>query len=106
MKKREITTADFGVILAVAISLSAFIYLCWSYLLLPNTSTEHCLYLVRYLHVSGREIDKKVSADCEGFQYGFVSDKHKIEMGIVFHSGYTLKIQGATDILSVQKLTE
>jgi hypothetical protein len=106
MKKREITATDFGVILAVAISLSALIYLCWQYILLPVPKNEFCWYEIKYIHVSGQELTKKAYCDCDGFHHWHEGSKYKIEMEIPFVNGESVKIQGATDILSVQKVKE
>ena len=90
----------------VAICIAAFIYLVNAYIQTPPANPDQCWYEVKYIHISGRELTKKVYATCEGFHHWYESDKYKIEMSIPFVDGYTVSIQGATDIISVAKQKE
>lgn len=106
MNPKPLTKIDLITIAIVAVCISALIWMVYKYALMPEPSTEQCWYEVKYIHVSGRELTKKVYATCEGFHHWYESDKYKIEMSIPFVDGYTVSIQGATDILSVAKIKD
>ena len=106
MRIQEMTKVDFMTVGIVGIILSASIWLFWQYVLLPTPSDEHCWYEIKYLHVSGQDRIKKVYCDCDGFNHWHQGSKYKIEMEVPFANGKSVKIQGATDILSVQKIEE
>ncbi len=106
MRANKITTADLIIIVMVGMCISASIYVVYQYAILPEPKNDFCWYEIKYLHVSGQERTKKAYCDCQGFHHWYEGSKYKIEMEIPFANGESVKIQGATDILSVQKLKE
>lgn len=103
---RTMTKTDLTTVVTVAIIISALIYLIWQYVILPMPTDKFCWYEIKYMHMSGKELVKKAYCDCDGFHHWYESSQYKIEMAIPFVNGESVKIQGATDILSVQKLKE
>lgn len=77
------------------------------YAALPEPPKNQCWYEIKYLHMSSREVTKRVNATCEGFYPWHWSERYKIPATILpFSDGTSITIQGATDILSVAKITE
>lgn len=88
--------------------ISALIWIIKSYTSLPEPPKDQCVYEVKYLHVSGREITKRVYMTCEGF-YPWYADPQRYKvpaMVLPFSDGNQVLIQGATDIFSVAKINE
>ena len=105
MDKRKITTIDAWFICIVAICLSCLVWIVKSYTALPEPPKDQCWYEIKYLHVSGRDIVKRVYMTCEGF-YPWYADPQRYKvpaMVLPFSDGNKVSIQGATDILSVVK---
>ena len=108
MDKRKITKLESVIIGIVAICIVALIYIIKSYVALPEPPEEYCVYEIKYLHMSGREITKRVYMTCEGF-YPWLEDPQRYKvptMILPFSDGTKVTIQGATDILSVAKIKE
>lgn len=95
-------------ILSVALICFGIYRICYLYTKLSEPPKEHCVYEIKYLHVSGREITKRVTATCEGFYRWFEDpQRYKVPtMVIPFSGGNKVLIQGATDILSVAKIND
>lgn len=106
MTAKKMTKIDFITVGIVAICISALIYMVQQYVILPTPTNEFCWYEIKYLHVSGKELVKKAYCDCNGFHHWHEGSRYKIEMEVPFVNGESVKIQGATDILSVQKIKE
>ena len=105
MDRRKITTLDAIIIAIVAVCIVALVFLVKSYIAIPKSPKNSCWYEIKYLHMSGREITKRVYMTCEGFQHWHES-MSKIAMTIQFSDGNSITIQGATDILSVAKIKD
>jgi hypothetical protein len=108
MSKREFTRLDFFTIVVVAICISALIWGVKSYIEISESPKDQCWYEIKYLHVSGREITKRVYMTCEGF-YPWYADPQRYKvpaMVLPFSDGNQIVIQGATDILSVAKIKD
>lgn len=90
------------------------ILICWAgYMILTdrlNTEPpkEHCTYEIKYLHMSGREVTKRVYMTCQGFHPWFEDpQRYKVPTMILpFSDGNEVLIQGATDIFSVAKIKD
>ncbi len=107
MSKRKLTTLDAVTIGIVAIAISGLIWLCKDYFVQPAQSKDQCWYEIKYLHVSGREITKRVYMTCEGFRRWHWSERYNVPAFLImFSDGNEVIIQGATDILSVAKIKE
>jgi hypothetical protein len=108
MNKRKITALDAATIGIVAVCFSCLIWIVKSYAELPTPPKDQCWYEVKYLHVSGREITKRVYMTCEGFHSWHASPRrYKVPTMILpFSDGNKVLIQGATDILSVAKMKD
>lgn len=108
MSKREFTRLDFFTIAVVAICISALIWGVKSYIEIPESPKDQCWYEIKYLHMSGREITKRVYMTCEGFHHWHTdSEYYKVPtMVLPFSDGNQIVIQGATDILSVAKIKD
>lgn len=105
MDKKKFTVADAFTIGIVALCIVALIWIVREYALLPEPTKEQCWYEIKYLHVSGREITKRVYMTCEGFYHWHFSERYKVPAMVVpFSDGNSVIIQGATDILSVAKI--
>lgn len=106
MSKREFTRLDFFTIAVVAICISALIWGVKSYIEIPESPKDQCWYEIKYLHMSGREITKRVYMTCEGFHHWYTdSEYYKVPtMVLPFSDGNEVLIQGATDIFSVAKI--
>jgi hypothetical protein len=105
MDKRKITALDAAIILVVAVCISCLIWIVKSYTALPESPKAQCWYEIKYLHVSGREITKRVYMTCEGFHHWYMSERYKVPaMVLPFSDGNRVLIQGATDIMSVAKI--
>lgn len=88
------------------IVLAAFAWLFCTYTAIPEPPKEHCVYEIKYLHMSGQEITKRVYMTCQGF-YPWFEDPQRYKvptMILPFSDGNKVTIQGATDILSVAKI--
>lgn len=105
MDKPKMTKLDATIIAIVAICIVALIYVVKSYTALPEPPKDSCWYEIKYLHMSGREITKRVYMTCEGFQHWYASPR-SMEMVLPFSDGTKVTIQGATDILSVAKIKD
>jgi len=104
MSNRRITAIDAWFICIVAICISCLIWIVKSYVEPPQSPVDKCWYEIKYLHVSGREITKRVFMTCEGFHHWYMSERYKVPaMVLPFPDGSEVTIQGATDILSVVK---
>lgn len=98
---------DAVIILCVALMISALIWIVKSYTALPEPPKDQCWYEVKYLHVSGREITKRVYVTCEGFNHWYMSERYKVPVMVLpFSDGSQVLIQGATDILSIEKINQ
>lgn len=108
MSKQKITPLDAVIILCVALMISALIWIAKSYTTLPEPPKDQCWYEVKYLHVSGKEITKRVYMTCEGFYPWYADPKrYKVTaMVLPFSDGNEVLIQGATDIMSVAKIKD
>jgi len=108
VNNRKITPLDAVIILCVALMISALIWIVKSYTALPEPPKNQCWYEVKYLHVSGREITKRVYMTCQGFYPWFEDPQlYKVPtMVLPFSDGNEVIIQGATDILSVAKIKD
>jgi len=99
---------EFTVILCVAAVISGIIWGVKSYITIPEPPKDSCWYEIKYLHVSGREITKRVYMTCQGF-YPWYEDPQRYKvptMVLPFSDGNEVLIQGATDILSVAKIKD
>ncbi len=75
---------------------------------IPEPTKDMCTYEIKYLHVSGREITKRVYMTCQGF-YPWYEDPQRYKvptMVLPFSDGNEVLIQGATDIMSVAKIKD
>lgn len=108
MDKRKMTELDFAVIIVVALSIVYLIFLIKSQLALPEPPKDQCWYEIKYLHMSGREVTKRVYMTCQGFYPWFENpQRYKVPTMILpFSDGNEVLIQGATDILSVAKIND
>lgn len=108
MDKRKITKLDAVIIAIVAACIVVLIYVVKSYASPPEPPKEHCRYEIKYLHMSGREITKRVYMTCQGFHPWFEDpQRYKVPTMILpFSDGSEVLIQGATDILSVEKIKD
>ena len=99
---------ELSIIICFAIVIAAVIYGVKSYVALPEPPKDQCWYEIKYLHMSGREITKRVYMTCQGFYPWFGdSQRYKVPtMVIPFSDGNEVLIQGATDILSVAKIKD
>jgi len=106
MDKRKITALDAAIIIVVAACISCLIWIVGSYTEPPKPPENQCWYEIKYLHVSGREITKRVYMTCEGFHHWYTDpQRYKVPaMVLPFSDGNEVLIQGATDILSVAKI--
>lgn len=107
MNSQRITKLDAIIIAIVAVCILALVFLVKSYIATPETPKNQCWYEIKYLHVSGREITKRVYMTCEGFNHWHMSQLCKVPAMVVpFSDGNKVLIQGATDILSVAKVED
>lgn len=108
MDKRKITELDFAIIIVVALSIVSFGFLVKSQVVTPEPPKEHCVYEIKYLHMSGREVTKRVYMTCQGFHPWFEDpQRYKVPTMILpFSDGNEVLIQGATDIFSVAKIKD
>lgn len=107
MDKAKITKLEAMVIGIVTGFIVALVFLVKSYVYTPEPPKDQCWYEIKYLHVSGREITKRVYMTCEGFQHWHMSERYKVPaMVLPFSDGNEVLIQGATDIMSVEKIKE
>jgi hypothetical protein len=102
MSNRKITTLDAAIILVVAVCISCLIWIVKSSIAIPEPPKNQCWYEIKYLHMSGHEVTKRVYMTCEGFHHWHMSERYKVPaMVLPFSDGNQVLIQGATDILSV-----
>jgi len=99
---------QLSIFIAALIVSVALAYLFCTYTALPEPPKEHCVYEIKYLHMSGREITKRVYMTCQGFYPWFEDPQlYKVPtMVLPFSDGNEVIIQGATDILSVAKIKD
>ena len=73
---------------------------------IPEPPKHMCTYEIKYLHVSGREITKRVYMTCQGFYHWYEDpQRYKVPTMVLPSSdGTEVLIQGATDIFSVAKI--
>jgi hypothetical protein len=95
---KQISVAFVALIVSIA-----FAWIICSYVAIPEPPIDKCWYEIKYLHISGREITKRVFMTCEGF-YHWEQSPRNMSMVLPFPDGSKVTIQGATDILSVVKL--
>ncbi len=95
-------------ILSVALICFGIYRICYLYTKLPEPPKDYCTYEIKYLHVSGLEITKRVYMTCEGFYVWFEDpQRYKVPtMVLPFSDGTEVLIQGATDIMSVEKIKD
>ena len=99
-KSRQLGIAFSALLVSVG-----FAWIFCTYVAIPEQPKESCWYEIKYLHVSGREITKRVYATCGGFHHWYGRERYKIfAMVLPFSDSTSIKIQGATDILSDQKI--
>lgn len=98
---------QLGISIAALIVLVALAYLFCTYIATPEPPKEHCLYEIKYLHMSGRKITKRVYMTCQGFYTWYYGrERYKVPtMVLRFSDGNEVIIQGATDVLSIAKIT-
>ena len=99
---------ELTVILCVALVIAGVIWGVKSYITIPEPPKDSCWYEIKYLHVSGWEITKRVYMTCQGF-YPWFEDPQRYKvptMVLPFSDGNEVLIQGATDIMSVAKIKD
>ena len=97
--------ANFLMLIGVTLIVVGISAAVLEYKAIPEPPKNQCLYEIKYLHMSGREITKRVYMTCDGFHHWYES-MSKIAMTIPFSDGNSITIQGATDILSVEKIKD
>lgn len=98
---------ELTVIVCVALVISGIIWGVKSYVAIPEPPKDSCWYEIKYLHVSGREITKRVYMTCEGFRRWHWSERYNVPAFLImFSDGNEVIIQGATDIISVAKIKD